>query len=400
MNCRSCNSTRLDLILDLSEVPWCNNFLTKEQVGKETYYPLRLVFCHDCALAQLDYTVPKEIMFKQHPYVSGTTKTLAKHFYALAEDNVELMKLGARDLIVDIGGNDGTALLQYHALGMQNLVNVESATNIAAISTKNGIATINEFFNEACVTKNFKDGSAKLINAAGVFFHLEELHSVLDGIKRLLDEEGVFQIQFMYLKDIVENLAFDAIYHEHLCYYSLRSLTHLLKQHGMRIFDAFHSPIHGGSMIVRTCHEHSTTHKTMRYYELVSGEGCDYESLMKFAKEVTSRRDNLRNVLGQLVSKGVTVYGYGAPAKSTTLLNYLGINKYLVKKLVEINELKVGLYSPGTHIPIVLESKDDTPDFYLMLAWNFRDEILEKNKGSKVTFITPFPEIILHRTQI
>jgi hypothetical protein len=385
--------------LDLGETPWCNDFITKEQIGHEHKYPLRLFYCHFCGLAQLDYTVPKEIMFSNHTYVSGTTKTLAKHFYDLAEDNVRSFYLKPKDLIVDIGGNDGTQLLQYRKLGMENLINVESASNIAEISKGNGIGTINSFYNETVAEKNFKPESVKLINAAGVFFHLEELHSVLRGIKYMLSHDGIFVVQFMYLADIIKTSSFDAIYHEHLCYYGIRSLANLLKPYKLRIFDAFHSPIHGGSMMVRITHEDAMTGDTDRYLQARKEEKCGYLELVEFAKKVYSHKDDLREVLDQLRRAGATIYGYGAPAKGTTLLNYLGINKYLVEKLVEVNDLKVGLYTPGTHIPIVREHSTDVPDYYLLLAWNFREEILERNRGSKATFITPFPEIILHRTQ-
>jgi len=399
MQCRSCGSDKIIPILNLGKTPWCNDFLTGENIGKEQFYPLELVYCEECTLSQLNYTVPKETMFTNHTYVSGTTKTLARHFFELAESNINTFGLKPNDLIVDIGGNDGTQLIQYRLLGMTNLVNVESAANIAAISSSNNIKTVNTFFNEEAVYNNFDWGSAKLINAAGVFFHLEELHSVLRGIKRLLARDGVFVVQFMYLKDIVNNLAFDAIYHEHLCYYTLRSLAKLLSPYGLKIFDAFHSPIHAGSMMARICHESETMEGFHCIDAMLEVEGCGLTDLQEFARKVEEKRTDLYQVLDQLYDARLRVYGYGAPAKSTTLLNYLGINSQLVEKMVEINNLKVGRYTPGTHIPIVKENKQDLPDYYLMLAYNFKDEILEKNRGSNVTFITPFPDIILHRTK-
>lgn len=398
MNCRSCGSADIVPILDLGKTPWCNNFLKESQLGTEPSYPLELMYCKVCTLAQLNYTVPKETMFSKHTYVSGTTKTLAKHFYDLAGDNISVYGLKPKDLVVDIGGNDGTQLIQYRSWGMTNLVNVESASNIAEISRSNGIRTINEFFNEYTVEQHFEAGSAKLINAAGVFFHLEELHSVLKGIKKLLHKDGVFVVQFMYLQDIVNNLAFDAIYHEHLCYYTLRSLENLLRPYGLKIYDAFHSPIHAGSMMARIQHDGLHPSCSVRFLNMAHREQVGLPELQAFAKGVSSRKDGLRHNLLQLKKLGAKIYGYGAPAKSTTLLNYLGIDNTILEKMVEVNELKVGLYTPGTHIPIVKESIDDVPDYYLMLAYNFKDEILAKNKGAKATFITPFPDVILHKT--
>jgi len=399
MQCRSCGSDQLVPVLNLGQTPWCNNFITKEEIGKEAFYPLELVYCEKCTLSQLNYTVPKEVMFSNHTYVSGTTKTLAKHFFDLAKDNIDMFSLSPHDLIVDIGGNDGTQLLQYQKLGMGNLVNVESAGNIAAISNLHGINTVVGFFNEELVSANFAPRSAKLINAAGVFFHLEELHSVLRGVKNLLSDNGVFVIQFMYLKDIIENMAFDAIYHEHLCYYTLKSLDNLLRPYGLRIFHAFHSPIHAGSMMVRVSHEDSSAMHTSFLDIPSESNQCDLVKIKAFAQQVENKKHDLRNILEQLKKGGLKVYGYGAPAKSTTLLNYLGIDNTLIEKMVEVNGLKVGRYTPGTHIPIVRERMEDIPDYYLMLAYNFKDEILERNRGANVTFITPFPNIILHRPQ-
>ena len=185
MNCRSCNGKKLELILDLGEQPWCNDFLTEERVGKESKYPLRLNYCHDCELLQLDHTVPKETMFADHCYLSGMTQTLINHFYDVARENVEQFDIKRKDLVVDIGGNDGTQLLQYKKAGVKNLLNIECAERVSNISRKNKIKTITEYFNRDCVEKHIGEKTVKLYNASGVFFHLEELHSVIDGIKYL-----------------------------------------------------------------------------------------------------------------------------------------------------------------------------------------------------------------------
>lgn len=396
MICRSCGSKNLREVLNLGSTPWCNDFITKDLIGKETFYPLNVLYCMNCTLVQLSHTVPKEKMFSRHTYVSGTTKTLATHFMDLAKSNVKDFRIEATDLIVDIGGNDGTQMLQYKKLGIKNTINVESAENIGKISEENGINTIIGFFNDKLARKEFLRGSAKLINASGVMFHLEELHSVLRGIEYLLAKNGVFVIQFMYLKDIVDNLAFDAIYHEHLCYYTLKSLNTLLKIHNLQIHDSFHSAIHGGSMVVIVKHK-SCEYATFSHAKMFREENCTYSSVINFAKNVVRKRDNLRNVLRVLKKDGATIYGYGAPAKSTTLLHYLRIDNTLIDKMVEINKLKCGLYTPGTHIPIVEEDSLDIPDYYLLLAWNFKAEIFDKNRGSDAVFITPFPEVILNK---
>jgi SAM-dependent methyltransferase len=222
MLCRVCDSTDLELAVDLGLQPWCNNFLTKDQVGREPFYPLRLVYCHDCATAQLHYTVPKETMFGDHTYLSGITRSLSEHFRGVAED-VDARFLASRDRksVLDIGSNDGTQLKHFQALGY-DVLGVESSKTTARIAQEGGVPTVNAFFNRDLARSLGR--KFDVINAAGVFFHLEELHSVTEGIRDALAEGGVFVVQFLYMKQIIENLAFDQIYHEHLCYYTLRSL--------------------------------------------------------------------------------------------------------------------------------------------------------------------------------
>jgi len=406
MKCLSCGSNELELVLQLCNTPWCNDF-RKTSIPKSEFYPLDLYMCKQCSLVQIGTIVPKEKMFSEHTYVSGTTKTLAQHFYDLAKENVNQFNLRSTDLIVDIGGNDGTNLLQYKKLEMYNLCNVESANNIAQISANNGIYTLNNFFSEQFVNNTFAyideikkiSVKAKLINASGVFFHLEEIHSVLKGIKKLLDEEGVFIIQFMYLKDILDNLAFDAIYHEHLCYYNLHSLQNLLDQYDLEIFDAYRSEIHGGSVMAKVVHKNSYKNvKTLRYFNLWQNDIITIDQMKNFGIEVERIATKIHKFMTDLKSTGVKIYGLGAPAKSTTLLNYCNIDNNILDKLVEINDLKVGLLSPGTNIPIEKESEDDVPYYYFITAWNFAKEIIEKNKHlieKGVKFIKPLPVITI-----
>ena len=394
-NCRSCGSDKLVLVLDLGIQPWCNDFTTTPYSRKT--YPLRLVACKECTLLQLDYTVPKEVMFLEHDYVSGTTKSLAKHFRDLAIENKDQFRLKSGDLVVDIGGNDGTQMLQYKAVGVENVVNVESAHNIAKLSEKAGVKTVNKFFNLETVKEEFEPNSARLINASGVFFHLEELHSVIEGIKYLLAGDGVLVVQFMYAGTMVEKLNFDTIYHEHLCYYTLKSLRHLLEPHGLTIFDAYPSDVHSGSIIAKITHSFKNVYApTARYYE-TSEQDEEYtlDSFYSFASTIESKKGQLKELLNKIRDDGKSVWAYGAPAKGNTLLNYFGLDNMLVQKAVEINDLKVGKYTPRSGIPIVKESKDELPDYYLLLSHNFVDEILAKNQDildKGVKFIVPFPE--------
>jgi len=395
MKCRSCGCGIMSSILDLGDHPWCNDFLSKDGIGKESFYPLHLMYCEGCELLQLSYTVPKETMFKNHTYVSGTTKTLTKHFYDLAEENKRQFGLKETDLILDIGGNDGTQALQYIKAGLKNVINVESADNIAQLSVNSGVATINDFFNEELVDREGLEGAAKLINASGVFFHLEELHSVIRGIKKALRKDGVFVVQFMYAGTMVEKMNFDMIYHEHLVYYTLKSLRNLLEPYGFTIFDAYYSEIHSGSIIAKAS-QSDTFSVTERCIDTMKADDKYQKTeFLEFAEAIKRRRGNLKHFLRgiKIGNPDVKIYAYGAPAKGNTLLNYFDIDNTLIDKCVEVNELKIGLYLPKTHIPIVRESEDDEPDYYLLLAHNFVDEIVDRYKGSGIGFIIPFPEI-------
>lgn len=398
MICRSCNSKNLSSILDLGEQPWCNDFLVKEKIGKENIYPLNLMHCNDCSLLQLSHTVAKETMFGDHSYLSGVTKTLRNHFYEVAVENVKQFSISDNDLVVDIGGNDGTQLQQYKKAGINNLLNVECAKRVSDVSRKNGIKTITEYFNRDCVEKYIGEKSVKLYNASGVFFHLEELHSVIEGIKFSLRDDGVLIVQFMYAGTMIEKLNFDTIYHEHLLYYTISSLEKLLSRYGLTIFDAYYSEIHSGSIIAKITHtDGELDSKTQRFLELwEKDKKYTVEAFREFSEKIQHRKEHLRDFLANLKEDGKTIYAYGAPAKGNTLLNYFNIDHTLIDKAVEINEMKIGNYLPGSHIPITKESEDDLPDYYLLLSHNFEEEIIKRNKDiidGGVKFIVPFPEI-------
>ena len=398
MICRSCNSEKLSSILNLGKQPWCNDFLAEDRVGKESFYPLHLVHCDECGLLQLNHTVPKEVMFSDHSYLSGVTKTLIDHFYDVASENVEQFNMQPNDLVVDIGGNDGGQLLQYKKSGIENLLNVECAKRVSQISRDNGINTITEFFNKQCVENHIGKKSVKLYNAAGVFFHLEELHSVLEGIKMSLRDDGVLIVQFMYAGTMIEKLNFDTIYHEHLLYYTLASLEKLLAKYGLTIFDAYYTEVHSGSIVAKITHvDGDLDVKTERFWDLWENDKkYTVEAFKKFSIKIQTRKNKLKDFLVSLKKEGNVIYAYGAPAKGNTLLNYFNIDSSLIDKAVEINEMKIGNYLPGSHIPVTKESNDDRPDYYLLLSHNFEEEIIQRNKSiidDGVKFIVPLPEI-------
>jgi SAM-dependent methyltransferase len=383
MRCRVCDSTCLEPAIDLGQQPWCNNFLRPEEVGREPFYPLRVVYCHDCSTAQLDFTVKKEIMFGDHTYLSGVTKSLGEHFGGIAREVDErFFKSHPGKSVLDIGSNDGTQLKHFQALGY-DVLGVESSKTTARIAREAGVPTINEFFNLEVARGLGRKFHA--INAAGVFFHLEELHSVAEGIRQALRQDGVFLVQFLYMKRIVENLAFDQIYHEHLLYYNLRTIEKLLNRHGLALFDAYLAPIHGGSMIAFVTHQSREMGRSDRLRELLGAEAAEHSNdlatYLEFARRIQRMKAENLAWLDRAKAAGKRIYGMGAPVKGNTLLNYFKIGPQYLDCLVEKNELRRGLYSPGMHIPVVIEKElTQLPDIYYVLAWNFKKEILANNQ--------------------
>lgn len=380
MFCRVCDCPDPELVLDLGMQPWCNHFLRPSEVGKEPFYPLRLLYCHDCGTTQLDHTVPKETMFGDHTYLSGVTRSLDDHFRRIAEETHErFFAKEARPSVLDIGSNDGTQLKHFQRLGY-DVLGVESSKTTAALAQQAGVPTLNTFFNLETVRGLGRQ--FHVINAAGVFFHLEELHSVTEGIREALRHDGVFVVQFLYMKRIVENLAFDQIYHEHLLYYNLRPLQRLLGRHGLEIFDAYVSPIHGGSVIAFVGHPGSYA-KTDRLQTLLDDEdrtGANAIACYQaFADRVRGFRESTREYLADARRRGCRIWGMGAPVKGNTLLNYFGVSTETIECLVERNALRRGLFAPGSHIPVRIEDElEGRPDIYFVLAWNFKKEILSR----------------------
>lgn len=383
MICRICDSTHLEPVIDLGNQPWCNNFLKKEEIGKEPFYPLRVLFCHDCHTSQLDFTVKKEIMFGDHTYLSGTTKSLSEHFRAIAEEIDSRFYAGqTTKSILDIGSNDGTQLKHFQALGYE-VLGVESSKTTARIANDAGVPTLNAFFNQETMKSIGKQFD--VFNASGVFFHLEELHSVCEGIKQGLKQDGVFVVQFLYMKSIMENLAFDQIYHEHLLYYTLETIEKLLNRHGLSMFDAYLASIHGGSIIGYISHQgnREPESRLLAMREEEQASGCNsIEAYRDFDQRIKRMKQENLDYLNAAKAAGKRVYGFGAPVKGNTMLNYFGVGPELIECLVEKNDLRRGLYSPGMHIPLLIEDEvTESPDIYYVLAWNFKKEILANNQA-------------------
>lgn len=401
--CRVCDDSKLEVFLDLGDQPHGDSLITEEQLpNKDVRYPLKTCFCCSCSTVQINYTVPKETMFEHYLYVSGTTRTLKDHFASSTNALIAYLSLNPGDFVVDIGSNDGTWLETYKGTGIKTL-GIDGAKNLSAIANSKGIETWPLFFNEQVADKILAlKGQPQLVTAAGVFFHLEELHSVTSGIAKLIGDTGTFCIQAIYLGGMIDQNKFDQIYHEHLTYWTLTTVSKLLEKHNLEVYQAQFVPIHGGSIqilaaakntkkIDKSVLEILQLEKTKKYNEI--------ETYKNFSNRVWDIGTKLTDILKEFKVKNKIVYALGAPIKGSTLLNSFNIGTDLVKCAVEINELKIGKYMPGVRIPILDEKIADYPDVYLVLAWNFLPELIKKNvqfllNGGELLVPVPMPFVV------
>ncbi len=378
--CRICDCSRLTPVLDLGMQPWGNHFLTKEQIGTEPFYPLRLMVCEQCAAAQLDYTVKKEILFTN----SSATRTSTAHFKQLAcSVNERFFKDQPKKSALDIGSNTGIQLQAFQELGY-NVLGVESSRSTAQIAIEQGVPTLPAFYN--LTTANQIGQSFDVINASQVFCHLEELHSVSEAIAKYLKPNGVFVVQFLYMHSILETTAFDRIHHEHLLYYTLKTISHLLNRHGLQLFDAELSSIHGGSIIGYASHSREPTPRLQKLMQEEELSGCNnLIAYQLFANRVQALKQENLSFLEERKRANQRIVGLGASAKANTLLNYFGITSDTIECLVEKKRQHAGLFSPGTHLPIFLEQEAPKPDLYYVLLQRSRQELL----NSSIAFYHP-----------
>ncbi len=385
-HCRMCKNKNLKLFFDLGETALANSFLPKEALDKpEPKYPLRVFFCENCGLSQLVDVVEPEILFKNYVYFSSGMPVLPEHFKNYSEEVVNSFMKSKDDLVVEIGSNDGLLLNAIKNFGAR-VLGVDPAKNIAKIANERGVETIAEFFNEKLAGEIVKKyGKAKVIIGNNVVAHINDHHDLIRGISNLLEDDGVFIFEVPYLVDMFENYTFDTIYHEHLSYLSVKPLTKLFNQFGMELFDVKIFPMQGNS--IRGYAGKIGKHRVLKSIEeLLKKEEAmglnDFSTYLKLANDIAEMKKKVFEILNNLKKQGKKIAAYGAPAKGNTLLNYFGIGPEILDYATEALPSKIGLYTPGTHIPVVNieEARKNPPDYYLLLAWNYKDAILEKEK--------------------
>ena len=387
----------------MGEMPLANSFLkSPEDFTTEQFYPLDLYFCEKCSLIQLLDVIDPEVLFRNYLYVTGTSETMATHNRNYAASVIESGKLEPKDLVVEIASNDGT-LLNFFRLQGFRILGVEPAENISRLARENGIPTINDFFNSSCVGRILSsNGPARVILANNVLAHVDDTVDFLKGCRTLLTEDGFVVFEVPYLRELLQNIEYDTVYHEHLCYFSVTTLMRLCDRVNLGIFRVDFVPVHGGSIRIFAApgieHSNSVVDQASEEKRLGMSDLNRYES---FAEQVQHHRKELRALLEGLQSEGKTVVAYGAPAKGNTLLNYCDIGTDLVSYTVDKSALKVGRYTPGKHLPVrsVGSLLEEQPDYVLLLAWNFAREIMQqqeeyRRRGGRFILPLPRPEVV------
>jgi len=401
--CRACGSKNLLLFLQLGPTPVPNGFLKAYHRHRaEKFYPLDVCFCKNCGLVQLAHAVSPKVMFKNYVYIPSTSETMRNHFSKLAVNAIKKTNAKEQDLVIDIGSNDGTLLKSFQLQKMRTL-GVDPAENLAKKANQEGIETICDLFTKELAKKiKQKYGKAKIITATNVVAHVHDLHDFFEGIKTLLSDDGLFISEFPYLIDLIRKVEFDTIYQEHLSYFSITPFEKLLKKHDLYLVDVKRMSIHGGSVRVFVSKNSLKVGKNVKkLLQLEKKTGIlNTETYLKFRRKVDKVRHELVQLLWKLRLENKRIVGYGASAKGNIILNYCRIGPETIDYIVDSISYKQGKYTPGMHIPIFPEAKllKDQPDYTLILAWNFADEIIKKQeeyrkRGGK--FILAIPKLTI-----
>ena len=398
-SCQICFSTALYKFLDLgSQTPVV--FLTHNQLNdQEKSYPLDVYYCQSCGLVQLGHVVNPEILFtNEYHHIAALSASFKSHLNMLASSLTRRFSLNETDLVVDIGANDGSLLEEFipHKIKILGV----DPSDVAKIASDKGIPIINKFFNEKVAHEIIEtSGNAKIILSLNTFAHVAPLHPFMNGVKLLLDDSGIFVTESHYLLDLISELQYDAIYHEHLRYYSVKSLTFLFNLFGMDVFDVERKSTHAGSIRVYACKKgaYPISNAVGDLCKLEDESGLStLDTYVNFEKRVKQHRSELLNLLRTLKVQQKRIVGITFPARALTLLNYCQIDSDTLEYLTEQSPLKIGKFTPLSHIKIVREPYlfEDQPDFGLLLSWHITDEITKKFKerGFKGNFIIPFPK--------
>ncbi|MGA8222571.1 MAG: class I SAM-dependent methyltransferase [Candidatus Acidiferrales bacterium] len=402
-SCRLCASEGLQKVLDLGPMPLANGLLAEYQLrSAEPKFPLALAFCPRCSLVQITETVAPEILFRDYPYFSSFSETMLAESHRLADRMIFSRGLDRNSSVLEIASNDGYLLQFYQEAGIP-VLGIEPAANVAKVAReKRGIRTISQFFSRELGRELAAQGQqADVVHANNVVAHIADLDDFFNGLEKALKAGGVAVIEVPYVREMIEGLEFDTIYHEHVSYFSLTSIDRAMKSHGFEITDVERLAIHGGSLRVFAEHRTNHTRPTAAVRQMLAEEEkCGvtrFAFYEDFANKISQLKAGLVGLLHDLKAQRGRIAAYGASAKGATLLNYFGIGASTLDFVVDRSTAKQGFYTPGTHLPIFAPEKllEAMPDHVLLLTWNFADEILEqqaeyRRRGGH--FIVPIPE--------
>ena len=404
--CSFCDSKRLGLVMDFGEVRLAGAFLKPEQFATERTFPMRLRFCRDCYAVQVTDKVPADLLFQNYFYFSSSIGTLREHFAGYAAEVTRRFLDPPNASVLEFGCNDGVLLRPLADQKIRTVIGVDPASNVVATIDDSRVKVINDYFTESVARQVVAEyGHVDLIMANNVYAHIPDIQGTTRAVSEGLHPDGVFAFEVHYLGKVINELQYDMIYHEHLYYYSLLSVINHLARYDMMVFDVEPISIHAGSMRFYACKKGSkragSISPAVKALEAEErSRGFDrYETYLAFSNTVAAHRDRLVSLLAELRREGHRIAGYGASGRANTMIQYCGINHDHLDYMIDDAPAKAGFFTPKSHFEIfpssVLE-RDDRPDYLLVFAWSFFEEIRNKNskylsRGGRM--ILPLPEV-------